>query len=106
MTDWTLIYQADNLIQAHCIKGLLEQAGIDVNLQGEALQGAIGELPAVGMSVDIRVEQAKLKQAKQLIQTFENTPQSQWLCQDCHEMNESTFEICWHCGHDPLSEIG
>ncbi|WAJ70287.1 DUF2007 domain-containing protein [Catenovulum adriaticum] len=103
MKDQALIYQASNNIQAHCLKGMLEQTGIAVTLTGEALQGAVGELPATGLTVDLYIHHTHLAKAKKLIQAFENTTQTQWRCPNCHEINESTFEICWQCSHDPHS---
>ena len=45
MTDnlwqWCEVFNSDNAIEAHLIKGLLEQANIDVLLKGEALLGAL-----------------------------------------------------------------
>ena len=44
-----VIYEAENLIDAHLVRGLLEQAGIPVFVRGEYLTGAIGELPPQGL---------------------------------------------------------
>ncbi|MCU4675863.1 DUF2007 domain-containing protein [Catenovulum sp. 2E275] len=103
MTEWTKAYQTDNLMQAHCVKGLLEQSGLKTQITGEALQGAIGELPATGLNIELYVFYTQLNQARQIIKTYESAAGEQWQCNKCHEINESTFEICWHCSHDPLS---
>lgn len=103
MKDHTLIYQAANSIQAHCIKGMLEQTGIEVTLTGEALQGAVGELPATGLTIDLYIHPAQMPRAEKLISMYENASPTQWRCTNCHEINESTFEICWQCSHDPHS---
>lgn len=44
-----VVYEPDNIIDAHLVKGVLEQAGIPVYLRGEFLIGGIGELPVSGM---------------------------------------------------------
>lgn len=44
-----VIYQAENLIDAHLVKGLLEQAEIPAFVLGEHLSGGIGELPVMGL---------------------------------------------------------
>jgi len=44
-----VVYEPEHLIDAHLVKGVLEQAGIPVYLRGEFLVGAIGELPVAGM---------------------------------------------------------
>jgi hypothetical protein len=41
-----IVYQAANLADAHLLRQLLEDAGIPVHLNGEYLQGALGEVPA------------------------------------------------------------
>jgi hypothetical protein len=44
-----VVYEPDNIIDAHLVKGVLEQAGLPVYLRGEFLTGGIGELPVSGM---------------------------------------------------------
>jgi hypothetical protein len=44
-----VVYEPDNLIDAHLVKGVLEQSGIPVYLRGEHLAGGIGELPVPGL---------------------------------------------------------
>ena len=44
-----VVYEPENLIDAHLVKGVLEQAGIPVYLRGEHLAGGIGELPVNGL---------------------------------------------------------
>ncbi len=47
------VYEAANLIDAHLVRHALEGLGIPVFLAGEALAGAMGELPLFGL---IRVQ--------------------------------------------------
>jgi hypothetical protein len=59
-----VIYQAENAIDANLLKGLLEQDGIMAFVNGQYLQGGIGELPASGLitvSVGDDEEEAALK---------------------------------------------
>ncbi len=44
-----IVYEPDNLIEAHLVKGLLAQVGIEAWVRGEHLLGAMGELPAIGL---------------------------------------------------------
>lgn len=44
-----VVYQAENVIDAHLVKNLLENAGIPAWVRGEFLTGGIGELPAQGL---------------------------------------------------------
>lgn len=47
------VYEAANIIDAHLVRHALEGLGIPVFLAGEALAGAMGELPLFGV---IRVQ--------------------------------------------------
>ena len=42
------VFDASNNIEAHLVMHQLQQAGIDARIEGEYLQGGIGELAATG----------------------------------------------------------
>lgn len=65
------LYECDSLIEAHLLKGMLEQCDIDVVLHGESLLGAVGELPAGGLLL-LWVDKASVEQARALITEYEN----------------------------------
>ena len=44
-----VVYEAENLIDAHLVKGLLENEEIPAFVRGEHLTGAMGELPVMGL---------------------------------------------------------
>jgi hypothetical protein len=44
-----VVYDAENLVDAHLVKHALESAGIPVFVRGEYLTGAMGELPVHGL---------------------------------------------------------
>ena len=48
-THMRVVYEPANLIDAHLVKGVLEQAGVPVYLRGEHLAGGMGELPVIGL---------------------------------------------------------
>jgi len=64
------IYDANNLIEAHILKGLLEQQYIDVYVGGFYLQGGIGELPVSG-NVSIWVANEQAEQAAEIIKEYD-----------------------------------
>jgi hypothetical protein len=43
------LYEAANAVEAHMLADLLRQRGFEAHIQGEHLQGAMGELPAAGL---------------------------------------------------------
>lgn len=64
------VYQAQNSLDAHLVKGLLQNHGIDAHVFGDFLQGALGELPAFGM-VEVHVPPDDEAEARAIIKAFE-----------------------------------
>lgn len=64
------VYEAQNSIEGHMLVHMLEQQGVEARLDGEYLQGGVGELPAAGL-VTVRVEEADYEKAKDIIQEWE-----------------------------------
>lgn len=56
------VHHATNAIEAHLLVDLLRQQGIAAFVEGEYLQGAIGELPASGL-VRVVTAEADVPQA-------------------------------------------
>jgi len=105
MTDsgsLTCIHRVPNPIEANLLKGLLEHAGIPVQMTGEGLVGAYSGLPKVG-DVRILVPERFLKAAQAVLSDYEKrTPNAvgePWSCKDCGELNEPQFGVCWRCEH-------
>ena len=44
-----LLYEAANTVEAHMILNLLEQSSLSARIDGEYLQGGVGELQAIGI---------------------------------------------------------
>ena len=44
-----VVYRAQNLVDAHLVKHLLDDAGIPAFVMGESLLGGAGELPLFGV---------------------------------------------------------
>ncbi|MFT4925381.1 MAG: hypothetical protein ACI8WB_001474 [Phenylobacterium sp.] len=106
MTDSNCIFKAGNIIEANVVKGLLQGEGIDVQLKGEHLMGALGELPPTDICVEVLVETIKLDAATVIIADYiasqKNTDMSDWTCDSCGEQNSHNFEICWQCQREPV----
>jgi hypothetical protein len=66
------IYEAANAIEAHMIVHLLGQAGIEGRVEGEYLQGGVGELPAVGL-VGVAVPEEQAERARAIVLEWERT---------------------------------
>ena len=66
-----VVYEPENLIEAHLVKGLLAQAGIDAFVRGEYLSGAIGELHAMGL-IAVMVADEDVAAARAVIVDWQN----------------------------------
>jgi len=64
------VYIAQHSIDAHVVRGLLENHGIDAIVMGDYLQGGIGELPAFGV-IEVRVDDDDEHEARRIVQSFE-----------------------------------
>lgn len=65
------LYAAHSIIDAHLLKGLLAQSGIDAHILGEFLQGAVGELPPTGF-IQVLVDEEDLPEALETLEAFES----------------------------------
>ena len=100
MSQWNAIYKAANSLEAHMLKGALEVSGIEVQLQGEMLAGALGELPANAIEVTMLVKHQQRASAQQILLDYQQQRKPAWHCAQCGEHNAGSFEICWQCGQD------
>ena len=64
-----VVYQAENVIDAHLVRGVLEQAGIPAWVRGEHLAGGIGQLPAIGL-IDVCVPDAAGAEARGVVEAL------------------------------------
>lgn len=60
------VFDASSNIEAHLVMHQLQQAGIDARIEGEYLQGGIGELPAAG-NIRVLVDPKDVEEARLVI---------------------------------------
>lgn len=65
------IYTAGNITEAELIRGLLAAHGIQSNISGQYLSGAMGELPAHGL-VRLQVESGDFDRARSILDDYES----------------------------------
>ena len=104
------VYSALNEMDAHFLKGLLTEAGIEASVQGEALEQVWGNLPVSSASVPaVWVQDEDVAQATPIVDEYNrrheanqqgaaNLTRSIWTCPRCGEKVEEQFTQCWHCG--------
>ncbi|MCG8672746.1 MAG: DUF2007 domain-containing protein [Pseudomonadales bacterium] len=64
------VYEASNSVEGHMVANLLEQAKIYARVDGDFLQGGVGELQAFGV-VKVAVNNDDYDRAKQLVMQWE-----------------------------------
>lgn len=96
------VYKAGHAIEAHLLRGLLEQAGIEVHLVGEHQNRAYGAFSHL-FAIEIRVPARDEAEARAIVERFEvdsaeTAAEPGWNCASCGESNAASFESCWSCG--------
>lgn len=66
-----IVYRAANIADAHLIRQMLEAEGMPAFIQGEYLQGAVGELPA-NTEILVRVSDEHADAARALVADWES----------------------------------
>jgi len=64
------VYQAENILDAHLVRGALEAHGVRAFVTGEFLTGAAGQLPAAGL-VAVLVEDEDYAAAQGVVAEIE-----------------------------------
>jgi hypothetical protein len=106
------VYTARDAMDAHFVRGLLEQAGLRAVVQGENLQETWGGLSLSQENLPtVWVEDADVEQAAPIVLKYRETdranaddavadaPRATWTCGNCGERVEMQFDRCWKCGH-------
>lgn len=70
------VYEAQNSLEAHMILNMLEQAGLNARIDGEYLQGGIGELPAIGV-VRVMVDERDYADARAIVEEWDAAQQAE-----------------------------
>jgi len=83
-----LLYEASNALEAHMILNLLTQMGLPARVEGEHLQGGIGELQASGI-VRLMIEESYYPEAAKVIQEWDAAQPAE--AKDSHDERRSGF---------------
>jgi hypothetical protein len=93
-----------NDLEAHVIKGLLEENQIEVLIRKDDCGGMEPQLQ-ITEGVKVLVPSHQLQQAKNLLDDHHMTNGSDkssnerlWECRSCGEKLEMQFSDCWKCG--------
>lgn len=100
MTDWIQLTTADDPIEAGFLRGLLESAGIEVQLRSMELWGVAVEIYySEGARPSLWVRKRDLDAARRVLEHRDEAGESpSWACPNCGERLEGQFTTCWQCG--------
>lgn len=91
-----LVYTAENPVEAHFVKGLLDARGITAVVLEE---GGIGDYPSVWIVADTNFELAQETVAALSSDQVVNETQGEYRsCPRCKEQMGPQFTECWKCG--------
>ena len=97
------VYSAASLPDAHLVRGLLGQAGIDATVFNENLQGGLGEIPFTHAYPEVWiVDKRDLQRAREVIRQIERPAPGlgSIVCPRCQQGSPGHFQICWNCGEE------
>ncbi len=69
----TCIYRAANALDAHLVQAVLAQHDIEAYIEGEYLQGGIGQIQMLDL-IRVVVDAPDVVQAEQIVADWETTP--------------------------------
>ena len=106
------VYTGRDEMDAHFVKGLLEQEGIAAVVAGENLEAVWSTLPLSATSPPgVYVPDEAEERAALIVRDYqqvdranaqpgvEDAPRATWKCGNCGEAVEEQFTECWSCGH-------
>lgn len=94
-----MVYTSENLFLVNNAKNLIEAQGVATFLKNEFAQGAVGETSAFDAWPEVWVfSDSDYEYALNIIETSLSRDHAiEWVCKNCQEKNDSSFEICWNC---------
>lgn len=98
-----LLYTRENRYLVYNIQNIVENNGIATWLKNEFAVGAVGDLVPHESWLELWViDDADYDRAMQLINdTNQAATDIYWVCTNCKESNNATFEFCWNCQNMP-----
>jgi hypothetical protein len=94
-----MLYSNDNSFLVSNLKNIIESHNISTFIKNEFAQGAVGEISAIDSWPELWVlNDADFDQAMEIVESSQSSIKGEdWLCKNCSEKNDPSFEICWNC---------
>ena len=71
-----IIFNANDILEAHIVAGMLRSYGIEAHVGGHSLQGAVGDVAPLGIAT-ILVQDEDSEQAEKIVADYQNNAVSQ-----------------------------
>ena len=97
-----MVYTNENAFIVGNARNILESQGFCVFVKNEHAASIIGEVSAFDSWAELWViDDSDYEPARKLLEnTFRNSNQPPWMCHQCGEDNDASFEYCWNCRHE------
>jgi hypothetical protein len=94
-----MLYSHDNSFLVSNLKNIIESHNISTFIKNEFAQGAVGEISAIDSWPELWIHNdADFDRAMAIVESSKNSIKGEdWLCKNCTEKNDPSFEICWNC---------
>lgn len=98
------VYTSDNIVVLHSAKNILALNNIESFVKNEHTTpvGASHGINNIFFELWILNDQ-DFDKASAIIENeiVNKAPKNSWVCSNCGEENEGSFEVCWKCQHAP-----
>ena len=94
-----MVYTNESHFLVNNVKNLIEAQEINTFLKNEFAQGAVGEIYAFDSWPEVWVfDDSDFDRAVEIVKSSQNSNKTvDWICKNCSERNDPSFEICWNC---------
>lgn len=103
------IYSHDDRFMVWQVKQWLDENAVPCFIKNEFASGAMGELAPLDCHPEVWLaDNSWQSRAQSLIEQMafnQHRPQDEWICANCAEQNDASFEVCWQCGCDPEKSV-
>ncbi|ABM03705.1 conserved hypothetical protein [Psychromonas ingrahamii 37] len=94
-----MVYTNESHFLANNVKNLIEAQEINTFLKNEFAQGAMGEISPLDSWPEVWVyNNSDFDRALEIATSSQSSSEkNDWICKNCSEKNDPSFEICWNC---------
>lgn len=99
-----MIFTNEHSFLVNAVKELISAQGIEVFLKNEYAQGAMGEISPFDCWPELWViNDEDYERAIGLVNLSQkNKHADDWICNNCTEKNDASFDICWNCQQESI----